>query len=314
MTLSVEQLDRAIGTITASAFGDALGQSYEFGPGLEDDVEIVLQSGMTFARGEWTDDTAQAMAIAKAGEKFSLHTEAAQDEIARLFLDWARTAKDIGIQTQSVFGRTEEPTAKSMRQASEEVQRLRPNSAGNGSLMRTGPIALQYLRNDSSLDEAVREISALTHAEQSCIEACLIWSRAIRHAVLHGNFDGVRLTIEQFPIERRDFWTKIVDDAEQGDPRDFTPNGWVVRAFQVAWSALSRVPDNHENPIVAAIESCIRVGDDTDTTAAICGALAGAKWGHSRVPDSFQDLYGWPNMTGPDLVLVAENLTGNQAL
>ncbi|MYS43040.1 hydrolase, partial [Streptomyces sp. SID5998] len=46
--------------------------------------------------------------------------------------------------------------------------------------------------------------------------------------------------------------------------------------------------------------------DDTDTVAAIAGALLGARWGCSGIPLAWQRaVHGWPGLTGPDLVRLA---------
>ena len=309
MQLTASQLDRAIGTITASAFGDVLGQGYEFGPPISPSVALHFADGPFYPAGEWTDDTSQALAIALAGISHPLHSEEGLNSVAANFLSWSIDANDIGNQTRSVFNRTVEKTAAAMLAASESVLVQNPNAAGNGSLMRTGPIALQYLSDAEGFETAIRSISALTHAEQSCIEACLIWSKAIRHAILHGNPDGVWLAINDFPEgERRNFWTSVTLEAEQNSPAEFPKNGWVIKAYQVAWSAISHTDPNDPNALLSAIEACIRVGDDTDTTAAICGSLAGATWGHSALPAQFEEMHGWPELRGSDLPALALKL------
>ena len=67
MKLTPAQLDRACRVLLATAAGDALGAGYEFGPSLPDDTVIEMAGGGPFGwkPGEWTDDTAMAIAIAE---------------------------------------------------------------------------------------------------------------------------------------------------------------------------------------------------------------------------------------------------------
>jgi ADP-ribosyl-[dinitrogen reductase] hydrolase len=65
--LTTAQRDRACGVLLATAAGDALGAGYEFGPPLPDDAPVTMRGGgaCNWAPGEWTDDTAMAIAIAE---------------------------------------------------------------------------------------------------------------------------------------------------------------------------------------------------------------------------------------------------------
>ncbi|HCS59910.1 MAG TPA: ribosylglycohydrolase, partial [Microbacterium sp.] len=80
--------------------------------------------------------------------------------------------------------------------------------------------------------------------------------------------------------------------------RDFMEsNGWVVRAFQGALAAVDGAVS-----LTDAVERAIRGGGDTDTVAAIAGALAGAVWGGAAVPVEWtRELQGWPRYTAEDL-------------
>ena len=64
-------------------------------------------------------------------------------------------------------------------------------------------------------------------------------------------------------------WRERLDEAIQCDPRDLTPNGWVVRALQAAWRSVYEA-DPH-SPFVDGVRYAVALGDDTDTIAAIAG-------------------------------------------
>ena len=63
------------------------------------------------------------------------------------------------------------------------------HTAGNGSLMRTGPVALAHLGDSEAIVEAARTISCLTHADPTAGDACTLWCLAIDHAVRTGDLD-----------------------------------------------------------------------------------------------------------------------------
>ena len=98
----------ACGVLVAAAAGDALGAPYEFGPPLATDFPVSMTGGGTLARqpGEWTDDTSMAVAIAEvAATGADLRDVDAQDRIVERWLDWSRSAPDVGVQTAAALSR-----------------------------------------------------------------------------------------------------------------------------------------------------------------------------------------------------------------
>ena len=317
--LTTAQSDRAAGVLLALACGDALGAGYEFGPPLPASADVRMRGGGSFgwAPGEWTDDTSMAVAIAEvAATGRDLRTSAAQDSIAARWVDWGRHAKDVGVQTRRVLTSAADrssgrPTAAHLRDVAGELHEATGRTGGNGSLMRTAPVALAHLHDPDALVDAALALGALTHADPEAGEACVLWCLALRHAVLHGTFDGLRLGLDRLPADRRQVWAQRLDAAEQREPASFAHNGWVVEALQGAWSAIRRtpVPDGGEDGLQPAdhlrlaLEAAVRGGRDTDTVAAIAGALLGARWGASAVPAAWRRLlHGWPGLRARDLV------------
>jgi ADP-ribosyl-[dinitrogen reductase] hydrolase len=317
------QRDRAVGVLLATAAGDALGAGYEFDAPMPATTAVGMIGGGLgpFQPGEWTDDTSMAIAIAEiAATGADLCAERSLDQIVQRWHAWARDAKDVGTQTRAVLSAAGQhgSTAKAAREASAYLHQRTGRSAGNGSLMRTAPVALAYLDDEAALVEAARTISALTHFDPEAGEACVLWCTAIRHAVLTGALD-VRVGLAHLDADRRAVWATRIDDAEQAAPKDFSAtNGWVVAALQAAWSAIAgtRVPD--EDPAAGvfrvdhlrlALESAVRGGGDTDTVAAIAGGLLGAAYGASAVPSQWRLLLkGWPGLTTRQLVQLADGI------
>jgi hypothetical protein len=183
--------------------------------------------------------------------------------------------------------------------------------------MRTAPVALTYLDDETALVEAARAVSGLTHFDPEAGDACVLWCVAIRHAILTGVLDA-RIGLEHIPSERRDLWAARLDVAEKSQPSDFKINGWVVEALQGAWSAITTTPVPQDDPakevfrvdhLRLALDAAVRGGGDTDTVAAIAGGLLGAAYGASAVPAEWRRvLHGWPGMGTRDLVDLASKI------
>jgi ADP-ribosylglycohydrolase len=249
-----------------------------------------------------------------------LRAPEALDAVAANFQRWlSEGASDVGAQTRAVLhaaGRTPGTPGAALREAARAFTEAREQSAGNGSLMRTGIVALAHLDDPVAMAEAATAVGALTHPDPDCADACVLWCSGIRTAVLHGTFDGVRAGLDLLPAERRERWAALLDEAEARPPYHFSHNGWVVHALQAAWSAITRTPvprpgSGGSGQVPAthlrlALEAAVRAGTDTDTVAAIAGALLGARWGRSAVPGEWrQVVHGWPGLDADALVRLA---------
>jgi ADP-ribosylglycohydrolase len=322
MTLTTAQLDRACGVLLGTAAGDALGAAYEFGPPRGPELEVAMVGGGSFGwePGEWTDDTSMAIAIAEvAATGADLREEEALDALTRRWHEWSKHAKDVGVQTRSVLSRAGQHgiCAQTARAESAALHKLTGRTAGNGSLMRTAPVALAYLEGEAALVEAARLVSDLTHADPEAGDACVLWCLAIRHAIFNGLLD-VRIGLRHIDIARRDLWTSRLDVAETSQPSDFANNGWVVEALQGAWCAIATTPIPQDDPATGvfrvdhlrlALDAAVRGGNDTDTVAAIAGGLLGAAYGASAVPANWRRvLHGWPGLVTRDLVALATRI------
>lgn len=291
--LTPQQLDRAVGAVTASAAGDALGAPYEFRASTLPPTPITLHAAPPWELGEWTDDTSMAVPILQAvARRKPLDDARTLAAIVGEWIGWARQAKDVGLQTRAVLAGIRHVTEDDARASALAVHREAGRSAGNGSLMRTGPVALGFL-NDGQADAlaiAARRVSELTHHETDAGDACAIWSLAIRSAILTGAPE-LRTAVDTLPTDRGVLWHQRLDLAEACLPWELPGNnGWVVVALQAAWSALT-----HSSSLREALELAVRGGNDTDTVAAIAGSLAGAVYGAAAVPVEWLDvLHGWP--------------------
>lgn len=310
--LSTTAADRAAGVLLAQACGDALGAPTEFQmTPLPPDTPMAMTGGGSFgwAPGEWTDDTQMSIPILMAAEQSLVDGVPLLDrldDIAAAWVEWAWTAPDVGLQTRSVL-MTGGPSATGLRDTARALHDRGERMGGNGSLMRTAPVALALLGDPAATAEAARAISELTHPDP---DACVLWCAAIQHAITEGEFDA-SVGLAHLPEHRRDLWRDRLTEAESHEAGFFHNNGWVVHALQAAWSLLTRIPVPDDAPehgsypaqhLRHVLEAAARLAGDTDTVGAIAGALAGARWGASAVPAEWRRVvHGWPGLTGTDL-------------
>jgi ADP-ribosyl-[dinitrogen reductase] hydrolase len=301
--------DRIAGTLLGMAAGDALGAGYEFQGPPSGEVAMIGGGLGDFAPGEWTDDTSMAVAIAEVLARGRLDLEAIGDR----FLDWARSGPpDMGNLTRAVLGDARSG-AEVADAAAAYFERHPRGAAGNGALMRTAPVALAYLGDDAAMADAARAVAALTHADPLAGDSCVLWCIAIDRAVRESRLDGIHEGLDLLPAERRDRWRAALAEAGSRPTTSFTPNGFTVTALQAAYAAVIQtpVPQVGGRHLPAALDAAVRIGDDTDTVAAIAGSLLGARWGASAVPEGWRDLlHGWPGSRADDLQHLAARLAG----
>jgi ADP-ribosylglycohydrolase len=307
--LAAAVLDRARGVLLATAAGDALGAPYEFGPPV-DPADVHMHAGGPWELGEWTDDTAMALAIAGvAAQGLDLRSPAAQDMVVARWTDWARDAKDVGVQTQSVLWAASdadgpESLSARARAASLALHEQTGRTAGNGALMRTAPVALAFLDNPDGLTDAARQLTELTHFDPENGEACILWCHLIRHAVLTGELTA-SAGLDCLPESARGKWAERLTVAASLTPDRFTRNGWVVEALMAAWCAIATTPAV-PGQLARTLVSAVAGGRDADTVAAIAGGLVGALHGASQVPGEWRErLHGWPGLDAAGLEVLA---------
>ncbi|WP_300048283.1 ADP-ribosylglycohydrolase family protein [Trueperella sp.] len=308
-------VDRGRGALLASACGDALGVPYEFTRGTDDPQ--MLGGGLgPYEPGEWSDDTQMAICVASVADSgLSLTSDKAHDEIGQNFINWMHDgATDIGIQTRAVLlnaSRMTGDVSDRLRQAARDYAATTERGAGNAALGRIAPIGISFLWDRDATARAARSIATLTHADREAEEACVLWAEAMRVAVIDGVLN-VRAGMDLLLEESRPSWEARIADAEAGlvNPRT---NGYTVSALQCAWFAVKATQDYFgEAAMYDGLRRAVKLGGDTDTVAAIAGALLGARWGESAIPAAWKDaVHGWPGMSGAELADMGERIVRN---
>ena len=276
--------DRYRGCLVGLAVGDAVGTAVEFQPRGTFPVLTDMIGGGYFRLevGQWTDDTSMALCLAESlvrNQGFD-----AADQMRR-YVNWYRYGYmsstgecfDIGTTVQKAlmdFLQTENPFS-----GSED-----PSSAGNGSLMRLAPAVLYFAAQPEQAIHFARESSRTTHAAPECLEACALFATYLIRAltgqgkaeVLHAAHDLKLSCPKIIEIAAGGYKTKTID-AIKG-------SGYVVESLEAALWCFDQT-----NSFEAAILQAANLGDDADTTAAICGQLAGAFYGEQQIPKHWLD-------------------------
>lgn len=312
---------RAIGALVGSAVGDALGARFEFGPAgayrrefpepvLGGIGEMVGGGPFPWKPGEFTDDTQMAVALA---ESLLACGDFDADDVWRRWKAWAVTATDVGVLTRRVL------SAPDWRGAAEDGHRANGGlSAANGALMRVTGLAVAYAFGDpAELTMAARAQAALTHHDPAAGWGAAIGAQLLR-AGIHGvdPLSVVDELVAGLPVGVHDRFAEVLDPAWDPTVPGAISSGTVWGCLGRAVSALRRSGSFAET-VVEAID----LGGDTDTVAAVTGAIAGAWHSVQGIPCRWTT-YLNGTVDGPDgrasydndgLQLLARRLMGKSA-
>lgn len=246
-------------------------------------------------KGSWSDDSSMTLclmdSLALTG---GLHTH---DLMAR-FRDWKDNgaytplgyAFDWGNNVAWALSRSKHGTTPVLCGGN------KPNTNGNGSLMRILPMAYYlYPRYGGNLAtnkplSLVHKASAVTHRHAYSLSACDIYvniaSRMLDGMELRDAVDqGVSASLHWHDSHRisnqMSVWDRLRNmDTFQHLPEDeIDSHGYVVSTLEAAlWCLLNT--DNYRDCVVKAVN----LGHDTDSTAAVAGGLAGLYYGYDAIP------------------------------
>lgn len=284
-------ISRAQGCLLGQLAGDALGSLVEFKSGQTLRARYTggvraMDDGGTWntMAGQPTDDSEMALMLAR-----SLLTQGGYDmeAVALSYRFWYQSGPfDIGGTTRQALGATvgkECASKAAMASASRSSQ-------ANGSLMRVSPLGI-YGHNlpSQTVADLARLDSSLTHPHPACQEASAVFAVAVARAVGRGG------TSEEIYADTL-YWARancregsVLDTlirARLAAPDSYSnQSGWVLIALQNAFYQLIHAP-NLEEGVVATIMA----GGDTDTNAAIAGALLGAVHGREAIPRQWRTM------------------------
>lgn len=268
----ISDFSGAAGVLAGIAIGDAMGAPFEgrAPPGVP--VRSFYAGGRTPRRaGEFTDDTLQALGLAES--LAACRGFCPEDVMARLARDYSLHREFYGPTSAAVFALVQE--GWSIRDAASRVHAARGWSRSNGSVSRGPPIGVFF--SGPEVESVSYECSALTHADtvpadcsafvnRMVSDMCRGVSRAAAHgrAVLRCRDAGIARVLGCWEL--------------------FTPVPG-LDALEATHAALTVFmgTDRFSDCICAAVG----LGGDTDTVAAIAGALAGALYGLGGIPSEW---------------------------
>lgn len=266
MSSEEHRTSRTLGDVVyGAAIGDALGVPFEFRK--RGTFECMGMEGGGFhgmPEGTFSDDTSLLLATCDSiRECGGIDTK----DMRQRFVSWLHEGAytpdgrvfDVGNSTATAleqgFGCNGE------------------RSNGNGSLMRIAPLALT-----DATDDEIRAVSAITHAHPLSMDACVIFVHVLR-GLLAGEAMEDALA-RAVPDDGRFAFLKDIP----GTPRhEIRSTGYVLDTLGAAiWCAC------HTESYTGCVLEAVNLGDDSDTTACVAGALAGAIYGRESIPPIWQ--------------------------
>lgn len=281
------------GAIFGLAVGDALGVPVEFRSrtSLDENPVTDMRSGGTHNQlaGTWSDDSSLTfclMASLKSGE-LDMH------DIATKFLAWLRDAYwtphgsvfDRGIATTNAILRFDKGMSPALCGGVDE------HDNGNGALMRILPVA--FITKTNSVKERyeiVKNVSSITHAHFRSVFSCFMYTEYARllltgmekFAAYQSMIDEVKQFIANtdFNPKELSYFDRILNGKIHELSRDeVSGSGYVLHTLESSiWCFLTT--DNY----VDATLKAVNLGEDTDTTGAVTGGLAGLYYGIEKIP------------------------------
>jgi len=149
--------------------------------------------------------------------------------------------------------------------------------------MRLAPVPMFYWRTRELAVKYSGESSLTTHGAPECVDACRLFGSILSKA-LNG------FTKEDILFENSDLLdlSPRIDEIGRGNYRVKSENeirgsGYVVKSLEAAlWCFVNT--DNFQDAILKAVN----LGEDADTTGAVCGQIAGAFYGEEGIPETWR--------------------------
>jgi ADP-ribosyl-[dinitrogen reductase] hydrolase len=234
----------------------------------------------------YDDDAAMALRLAQS---LAERGEFDATDVAERWVEWLRSdGRGVGVTTEQAL-RLIELGAEPFEAG--RVARSGGATAGNGAVMRCIPVALRYHDNVEKLIRASTQQAAITHADERCTWGAAAVNLAARE-LLHGNPHFVEEVLHRLegvaPRALVESIRRVPWEEESALPLAVPGQfGYVVHCVEIAfWCALHR--PSFEEALVFLVEA----GGDTDTNAAVAGALLGARDGETGIPPRWLDQLG----------------------
>ncbi|MBB5874921.1 ADP-ribosylglycohydrolase family protein [Xanthomonas sp. 3498] len=283
MTGGVAPGDRFRGCLLGLAVGDALGTTLEFkAPGSFAPIDDMVGGGpFELQPGQWTDDTSMALCLAHS----LLYRQGfdAADQMNR-YCNWYRHGYLSSTGTCFDIGNTVRAALERYLQGGPAFSGSDdPRAAGNGALMRLAPVAMFYAQRPDELAERAADSSRTTHAAAEVLDASRLFAFQLRAALRGDARAHVLQPADAPPMQTPALRALAVRDHAAVPATQIRGTGYVVDALSAALWCFATT-----ECFADAVLRAANLGDDADTTAAICGQLAGAFYGLDGIPAAWR--------------------------
>ncbi len=288
-------LSRAQGCLAGQLAGDALGQMVEF---LDPQtIQRRFTKGLSLMQdgGAWgtmagqaTDDSELALMLARCIARDGLYI---REHVAQSYYYWLNESGpfDVGSTIAKAIRSVSEEDLTEKRVAEVMTQKASRESQANGSLMRISPLGiLGYRMNADKLWQLACEDSLLTHPHHVCQQSCALYVSTIADAIQSGRAPKELYERALKLAEQKEVDPSLMEALKNASVKlpEFGHNaGWVLVAFQNAFYQLLHAKTFEEG----LVQTVLR-GFDSDTNAAIAGALLGAVHGRDAIPFQWRQM------------------------
>ena len=263
--------------VYGAAVGDALGVPYEFrARGAFECTGMASGGAHNQPVGTFSDDTSMLLATCDSLRANSERVDI--EDMRERFRAWAfEGVYAVDGVVFDIGGTTSTALHSGVGSSGER-------SNGNGSLMRIAPLAF----TDASDDE-IRDVSAITHAHEISMQACVHYVHILR-GLLHG--DSLSIALAQALAKTGGSPLERASSAASWSREEVRSGGYVLDTLAASIWCLANTKSYAECVIAA-----VNLGDDTDTTACIAGALAGVVYGFDAIPAEWLEV-----LRGKDII------------
>lgn len=294
-------LNRSKACILGLAIGDAVGASVEFRARGSFEPVTDMTGGGKFQldAGQWTDDTSMALCLAQSLIDCKGFDAADQmEKYIRWFDEGYYSCKSKGFGLGKTIGRA---IGRYIKSGDPYQGDPNPSASGNGALMRIAPIAIYYQDDLQEVLHYGESMTRTTHGSSECLDSSQLFLSMLNKALSGCEKNSILQTsIQTGSSSIENICNQTYLNKSESEIKG---SGYVVEGLEAAIWCFATTTS-----FKGAILKAVNLGDDADTTAAICGQLAGAYYGFEDLPqDWLNKLY-----LKDEIILLVETLFKNR--
>jgi ADP-ribosyl-[dinitrogen reductase] hydrolase len=277
--------NRCLGAFVGLVVGDAVGAPLEFSPrGSFNPIDGMIEGGyFKIKTGEWTDDSSMALCLADSLLHMNgFDAKDQMDHYSRWFLDglFSCRAEAFGM------GQTFMNSIINYHITGDPFSGMsRPKRPGNGCIMRLAPIPIFYYPDIEKIINYAGESSKTTHGMPESIFASRLFGEILALALAGKSKEEILFGSQMDDLA----CPEIISGIAHGNYRsksesEIESTFFAGKCLEAAlWCFLNT--DNFRDAILRAVN----LGGDADSTAAVCGQVAGAYYGVDSIPQNWKD-------------------------